>query len=131
MKPSKYNTVVKTDEFIQKRVFFCPGFLLEKLANHGTAGEQRGPSLFLSPTSARSRAFRHFFATCEMTITYFLIAKFLTDRLQLDEIYHLLELIIFLDQITYSSENFYIKLCDTLGSEWWVKKDICREYNIQ
>ena len=44
-------------------VFFYQGFLSRTLTTHRTAGEGRGPSLFHSTTSTRSRTFRHLFAT--------------------------------------------------------------------
>ena len=43
--------------------FFYQGFLSRTLTTHRAAGEGRGPSLFHSTTSTRSRTFRHLFAT--------------------------------------------------------------------
>ena len=43
--------------------FFYQGFLSKTLTIHRTAGEGRGPFLFNSTTSTRSRTLRHLFAT--------------------------------------------------------------------
>ena len=43
--------------------FFYQDFLSQTLTTHRTAGEGRGPFLFHSTTSTRSRTFRYLFAT--------------------------------------------------------------------
>ena len=48
--------------------FFTSGFLSQTLKIHRTTEEGRGPSLFLSPTSARSRTFRHLFETLHVRL---------------------------------------------------------------
>ena len=52
-----------SETFTWHLFFFCQGFPSRTLTTHRTAGEGRGPSLFHSTTSTRSRTFRHLFAT--------------------------------------------------------------------
>ena len=47
-------------------LFFYQGFLWQILAIHGTAGERRGPSFFVSTTPTPSQTFRHLFATLDV-----------------------------------------------------------------
>ena len=63
---------------------FCKGFLSQTWTIYGTAGEGKGPSLFLSISSTHLRTFRQFFPNfaIEMTTSQiFLIALLATTRL--------------------------------------------------
>ena len=65
----------------QSLIFFYHGFLSLALTIHRAVGERRGPSLFFSTTSTRSRIFRHLLQLCMLDYYHvYLIASFQSFR---------------------------------------------------
>ena len=77
-------------KFVEKHILFCPSFLSETLTVNRTVGDH------LSPLRRHAPAYKHpdiYLQLCMWDDYHtFLFASLVTNRLPLDEIYHLTEL---------------------------------------